>query len=143
MLYDCEAWSLKLTEECGLGVFENRILRRIFGPKRYANRVWRRLHNEKLHRLYRSLNIVRLIKSRTLKWAGHVVRMEEGRNAFKMLTGKPTEKRALGRPRHRWEENITMHLKEISINTRNWVDPAQVRNYWRVLVNVALNLRVP
>jgi len=69
--------------------------------------------------------------------------MEEGRSAFKILTGTPARKRLLGRPRRRWEENIRMDLKEISINTRNWIDSAQDRNYWRPLVNVALNLRVP
>ena len=69
--------------------------------------------------------------------------MEEGRNAFKILTGKPTGKRLLGRPRHRWEDNIRMDLEEIGINVGNWVDSAQDRNYWRALVNAALNLRVP
>jgi hypothetical protein len=79
--------SLTLREECRLIVFENRILRRIFGFKRDANGKWRRLHNEKLHSLYRSPNIVRVIKSIRLKWAGHVARMKEGRCAFKILTG--------------------------------------------------------
>ena len=76
-------------------------MRRIFGPKRDENGDWRRLHNEELHSLYRSYNIVMLIKSRRLRWAGHVARMEEGRSAFKILTGKPTRKRHLGRPRLR------------------------------------------
>ena len=79
----------------------------------------RRLHNEELHSLYRSPNIVKVIKSRRLRWAGHVARMEEGKSAFKILTGKPTGKRPLGRPRHRWEDNIRMDLKEIGINMRN------------------------
>ena len=100
------------------------------------------LHNEELHSLHLP-NIARVIKSRTFKWAGHVARMEEGRRSFKILTGNPTGKRRLGRPRRGWEENIRMDLKEIVINTRNWVDSAQDRDYWRVLVNVALNLRVP
>ena len=113
--------------ECRLRVFENRILRRICG-----------LHNEELHSLCRSPNIVRVIKSRRLRWAGHVVRMEEGRSAFKILTGKPTGKRPLGRPRRRWED-----LEEIGINAGNWIDSAQDRDYWRALVNAALNLRVP
>ena len=69
--------------------------------------------------------------------------MEEGRGAFEILTGKPSGKRPLGRPRHRWEDYVRMDLKEISINTRNWVDSAQYRNYWRALVNAAMNLRVP
>ena len=95
------------------------------------------------HSLYRSSNIFRVIKSRRLRWAGHVARMEEGRSAFKILTGKPTEKRPLRRPRHRWEDNIRMDLEEVGINAGNWVDSAQDRNYWRALVNAALNLWVP
>ena len=102
----CAIWmwnrSPTLREESRLRVFENRILRRIFGPKRDENGEWRRSHNEKLHSLYRSPNIVRVIKSRRLRWAGHVPRMEEGRSAFKILTGKPTGKRPLGRPRRRY-----------------------------------------
>ena len=93
------------------------------------NGEWRRLHNEEIHSLYRSPNIVRVIKSRRLRWAGHVARMEERRSAFKMLTGKHTGNRPLGRPRRRWEDNIRMDLKEININTRNWVDSAQDRDY--------------
>ena len=73
---------------------------------------------------------------------GHVARMEESRSAFKILTGKPTGKRRLGRPRRRWEDNIRMDLEEIGINAGNWVDSAQDRDYWRALVNAALNLRV-
>ena len=84
-----------------------------------------------------------MIKSRRLRWAGHVARMEEVRSAFKILTGKPTGNRPLGRSRRRWEDNIRMDLEEISINAGNWVDSAQDRNYWRALVNAALNLRVP
>ena len=78
-----------------------------------------------------------------MRWAGHVARMEEGRSAFKILAGKPSGKRPLGRPRRRSVDNIRMDLKEIDINTRNWVDSAQDEDYWRVLVNAALNLRVP
>ena len=83
-----------------------------------------------------------MIKSRRLRWSGHVARMEEGRSPFKILTGKPTGKRPLGRPRRRWDDNIRMDLEEIGINARNWVDSAQDRNYWRALVNAALSLRV-
>ena len=129
MLYQCKAWSLTLKEERRLKVFENRILRPIFGPRRDENGKWRRLHNEELYSLYRSPNIVRVIKSRRLRWAGHVLRMEKGRSAFKILTGKPTGKRPLGRPKRRWEDNIRMDLKEIGINTRNWVDSTQDRDY--------------
>ena len=106
MLYGYETWSLTLREECRLKVFENRILRRIFG-----NRERRRLQNEELRSLYRTPNIVRVIKSR--RWAGRVARMEEGRRAFKILTGKLAGKRPLGRPRRRWEDNIRMDLKKI------------------------------
>ena len=87
------------------------ILRRIFEPKKDENGEWTRLHNEELHSLYRSPNIVRVNKSRRLRWAGHVARMEEGRSAFKILTGKPTGKRPLGRPRRIWEDIIRMDLK--------------------------------
>jgi hypothetical protein len=93
--------------------------------------------------LYRSPNIVRVIKCRRLRWAGHVARMEEGRIAFKILTGKPTGKRPLGRPRRRWKDNIRMDLEEIGINAGDWVDSAQDRNYWRAPVNAEFNLRVP
>jgi hypothetical protein len=99
--------------------------------------------NEELRGLYRSPNIVREIKSRILRWEGHVAKMEESRSAFKILTGKSTGKKPLGTPRSRWEDNIRIDLKEIGINTRNWVDSAQDRDYWRALVNAALNIRIP
>ena len=98
---------------------------------------------KKLHSLYRSPNIVRVIKSRRLRWAEHVARIEEGRSAFKILTGKPTGKRPLGRPRRRWEDYSRMDLEEIGINAGNWVDSTQLRDYWRALVNAELNLRDP
>ena len=85
---------------------------RIFGPKRDENGEWRRLHNEVLHSLYRSPNIVRVINSRRLRWAGYVARMEEGRSALKILTSKPTGKRPLGRPERRWEDNIRIGFKK-------------------------------
>jgi hypothetical protein len=101
VLYGCETWCLTLREERRLRVFENRILRRIFGHKSDENWKWRRLHNEELHSLYRSPNIARVMKSRRMKWVGHVARMEEGRSALKILTGKPTGNRHLGRPRRK------------------------------------------
>ena len=103
----------------------------------------KRLHNEELHSLYRSTNIVRVIKSRRLRWAGHVARMEEGRSAFKIVTGRPTGKRPLGRSRRKLEDNIRMDLEEIGINTNSWVDLAKGKDYWRALVDAAFNLRVP
>ena len=92
--------------------------------------------------MYRSPNVVRVFKYRRFRWVGNVARMEEGRSAFKMLTGKPTGNKPLGRPRRRWEDNIRMDLKEIGINAGNWVDSKQDRDYWRALVHAALNLRV-
>ena len=91
----------------------------------------------------RSPNIVRVIKSTTLRWTAHVARIEEGRSAFKILTGKPTGKRPLGRTRRIREDNIRMDLEEKGINAGNWVDSTQDWDYWRALVNAALNLRVP
>jgi hypothetical protein len=98
---------------------------------------------EELHSWYRSPNIVRVIKSRRLRWAGQVAKMEGGRSTFKMLTGKSTGKRLLGRPKRRWEDNMRMDLEKIGINAANWVDSAQDRNYCRELVNAALKLRIP
>ena len=98
-----------------------------------------KLHNEELYSLYRSPNIVRVIKSRIFRCAGHLARMEEIRSAFKIVTCTPKEKRPLEKSRRSWEDNVRMDLKEIGINTRHFVDSAQDRDYWRVLVN----LRVP
>ena len=103
-----------MSEEHRLRVFENRVLRRIFGPKRHrVTGEWRKLHNEKLNDLYSSPNIVPVIKSRRMRWAGHVARMEEGRGVHKVLVGKPEGKRPLGRPRRRWADNIKMDLEEV------------------------------
>jgi len=101
-LYGCENWSPGLKEESRLRVFENRVLRRIFGPKRdEVTGEWRKLQNEELNDLYSSYNTVRVIKSRRMRWAGHVTRMEYRRGVYRVLVGKPVEKRQLGSPRHR------------------------------------------
>jgi hypothetical protein len=111
VLYGCESWSLILTEERRLRVFENRVLRRIFGPKRdKVTGKWRRLHNKELYALYSSPNIIRVIKSRRLRRARHVACMGERRGAYRALVGKPEGRRPLERPRHRWEDNIKMDL---------------------------------
>ena len=103
-----------MTEECRLRVFENRVLRRTFGSKRdEVIREWRKLHNEELYDLYSSPNIVRVIKSRRTRWAGHVVHMGEKRGVYRVLVGKPEGKRPYGRPRRRWEDNIKMELQEV------------------------------
>jgi hypothetical protein len=103
-----------LKEECRLRVFENKVLRRIFGPKRdEVTGEWRRLHNENLCNLYSSPKIIRVIKSRRLRWTGHVARMGERRGAYRALVGKPEERRSLRRPRRRWEDNNKMDLREV------------------------------
>jgi len=113
VLYGCETWSLALREERKLRVFENMVLRRIFGPRRdEVTGEWRKLHNEELNDLYSSPNIVRVIKSRRMRWAGHVARMGEKRGVCRVLLGKPEGRRPLGRPRRRWVDNIRMDLQE-------------------------------
>jgi hypothetical protein len=103
----------KIKEEHRLRVFENRVVRRIFGPKRdEVTEDWRKLHNEELHNLCSSPNIIRMIKSRRMRWAGHVVRMGETRNAYRILVGKPEEGRPLGRPRRRW---IIFNLEDLGV----------------------------
>jgi hypothetical protein len=103
-----------LREEHRLRVFENTVLGRTFGTKRYKlTGVWRNLHNEKLHYLYSSPNIVRVIKSRRIRWTGHVARMGEGRGVYRVLVWEPEGKRILGIPKRRWEDNIKMDLQEV------------------------------
>jgi len=114
VLYGCETWLLTLREERKLRVFENMVLRRIFGPRREeVTGEWRRLHNEELHHLYSSPNNLRVIKSRRMRWAGHVARMGEERGVYRVLVGKPEGKRPLGRPRRRWMDNIRMDLQQV------------------------------
>jgi hypothetical protein len=118
-------------------VFENRVLRRIFGPKRdEVTGEWRKLHNEELRDLYSSPSIIRIIKSRRIRWAGHVARMGEKRNAYKLLVRKPEGKRPLGRPRRRCVDNtIRMGLGEVGWGDVDWIGLAKDRNRWRALVN--------
>jgi hypothetical protein len=129
-------------------VFENRVLRRIFGPKRdEATREWRKLHNEELHNLYSSPDIIRQVKSsqvksRRMRWAGYVARMGEERKMYKVLVGKPEGKRPLGRPRRRWEDGIRMDLREIGFGCVDWIRLSQDRDRWRAVVSAVMNLRV-
>jgi hypothetical protein len=125
-------------------VIENRVLRRLFGPKRdEVTREWRKLHNEELRDLYSSPSIIRIIKSRRMRWAGQVAQMVEKRNAYRLLVGKPEGKRPVGRPRRRWLDNIRMDLGEVGWGDVDWIGLAKDRNRQRALVNSVLNLRVP
>ena len=124
-------------------MFENRVLRRVFGPKRdEVTGKWRKLHDEELRDLYSLPNIVLVVKSRRMRWAGHVVRMGEGRGVHRVLVGKPERKRPLGIPKCRWEDNIKMDLREVG-KDGYWMELAQNRDRWRALVNTVMNLRVP
>jgi hypothetical protein len=124
-------------------VFENRVLRRIFGPKRdEVTGEWRKLHNEELHNLYSSPEIIRQVKSGRMRWAGRVARMGEERKVYKVLVGKTEGKRPLGRPRRRWEEGIRMDLEEIGLGGVDWIRLAQDRDRRRAVVSVVMNLRV-
>ncbi|KAJ4452331.1 hypothetical protein ANN_03856 [Periplaneta americana] len=142
VLYGCETWTLTLREEHRFRVFENKVLRKIFGAKRdEVTGEWRKLHNTELHALYSSPDIIRNIKSRRLRWAGHVARMGESSNAYRVLVGRPEGKRPLGRPRCRWEDNIKMDLREVGYDDRDWINLAQDRDRWRAYVRAAMNLR--
>jgi hypothetical protein len=124
-------------------VFENRVLRRTFGPKRdEVTGEWRKLHNEGLHDLYSSPSIIRIIEARRMRWAGHVARMREKRNSYRLLVGKPEGRMPLGRPRRRWLDNIRMDLVEVGWGDEDWIGLAQDRDSWRALVNSVLNLQV-
>jgi len=119
------------------------VLRRVFGPsKDEVAGEWRKLHNEELNDLYSSPNIVRVIKSRRMRWVGRVSRMGERRDVYRVLVRKPEGKRPLGRPRHRWEDNIEMDLHEVGCGGTEWVELAHDRDRWRALVNAVMNLRV-
>ena len=125
-------------------MFENRVLRKIFGSRRdEVTGEWRRLYNEELNDLYSSPNIVWMIKSRKMRWAGHVARMGEERGLYRVLVGKPEGRRPLGRPRRRWADNIRMDLQEVGCVYRDWIGLAQDRDSLRTLVSAVMNLRVP
>jgi hypothetical protein len=136
-IYYCYYYYLLLLLNSTLRFFENRVLRRIFGPKRdELTQEWRKLHIEELNDLYCSLNIVRVVKSRIMRWVGHVASMGERWNVYRVLVGEPERKRPLERPRHRWQDNIKMDLQD-------WMELAQDRDRWRTLVNAVMKLRVP
>jgi len=144
VLYGCETWSLTLREERRLRAFENWVLRRTFGPKRdEVTDEWRKLHNEELNDLCSSPSIVRVIRSRRMRWTGHVERMGDRRGVYSDLVGKPEGKRPLGRPGHRWEDNIKMNLQKVGCGSMDWIEVDQHRDRWRALVNAVMNLRVP
>jgi hypothetical protein len=133
-----------IREEHRLRVFENRVLRRIFGPKRdEVTGESRKLHNEELRDLYCLPSVIRMIESGRIRWAGHVARMGDKRNAYRLLVGKPEGNKSLGKLRRSWVDNIRMDLVEVGWGNVDWIGLAQDRNRWRALVNSVLNLRVP
>jgi len=133
-----------LRDERRLRVFENRVLRRIFGPERdEVAGEWRKLHNEELNDLYSSPNIVRVIKSRRMRWARHVARMRKRRGVYRVLMGKPEGKIPLGRPRHRWEDNIKMDVLEVGCGGMDFFELAQDRGRWQAFVIAVMNLLAP
>jgi hypothetical protein len=138
VLDGCETWSLTLREERRLRVFENRVLRRVFGPGE-----WRKLHNEELSDLYSLPNIVRVVKSRRMRWAGHVACMGQGRGVYRVLVGKPEGKRPLRRPRRRWEVNIKLDLQEVGGGCGDWMELAQDRDGWWALLSTVMSFWVP
>jgi len=133
-----------LREERKLRVFENMVLRRIFGPRRdEVTGEWRRLYNEEQNDLYSSPNIARAIKLRRMRWAGHVARMGEERGVYRVLVGKQEGKRPLGKPRRSWVDNIKLDLQEVGCGYMDWIGLPQDRDRWRTLVSAVMNLRVP
>ena len=144
VFYGCETWSLTLREEHRLRVFENRVLRKIFGPRRDGvTREWGKLHNEELNDLYCLPSTVRVIKSRRKRWAGHVARLWERRGVNRVLVGKHEGKRPLERPRRSSEDNIKMDLQVVGCWGLDWIELVEDRDRWWPVVNGAKNLRVP
>jgi hypothetical protein len=134
VLYGCETWSLTLREERKL---------RVFGPKREeVTGEWRKLHNEELYDLYCSPNIIRVVKSRKMRWAWHVARMGERTGVYRILVGKPERKRPLGRRRLRWEDNIKIDLQEVGCRGMDCIGVSQDRDRWLAVVNAVMNRRV-
>jgi hypothetical protein len=120
------------------------VLRRLFGPKRYeVTGEWRELHNEELNDRHSLPNIVRVIKSRTMRWAGHVARMVKEKSVHRMLVGKPEGKRPLVRPRRRWKDNIKMDLQDVGMGCGDWMELARARDWWQALVSSVKSFRVP
>jgi hypothetical protein len=133
-----------LREERRLRVFENRVLRRIYEPKRdEVTGEWRKLDNEELSDLYSAPNIIRIIKSCSLRWAGHIARFWLCGGVYRVLVGKPEGKRPLERPRLKWEDNIKIDLQEVVCGGMDWIDVGQDRDRWRAPVNAVMNIRVP
>ena len=125
-------------------MFENRVLRRVFGPKRdEVTGEWRKLHNEEVNDLYSSPTFVRGIKPRRMGRTGHVARMEKRRSIYWVLVGKPEGNRPFGRPRRRWEDDFKMDLQEVGCRDMNWIELAQDRDRWRSIVSMVMNFRVP
>ena len=133
-----------MRQEHRLRVFENKVLREIFGAKKdEITGECRKLHNAELHALYSSPNIIRNLKSRRLRWAGHLAHMEQFRNEYRVLVRKPEGKRPLGRPRRRWEDNIIMELKEIGCDPRDWIALAENNDQWLAYIRAVMHLRIP
>jgi hypothetical protein len=144
VLFGCETWSLTLREERRLRVFENRVLRRIFGPKRdEVTGESSKLHKEELSDLYCSPILIRVIKSIRMRWAGKVSCIGDSKGVYRVLVGKPEGKGPLGRPRRKGEDNIKMGFQEVGRWGMDWIGLARHRDMWRALVSTVMNIRVP
>ena len=133
-----------MQKERKLRVFQNMMLRKTFGPRRdEVTAEWRRLHNKELNDLYYSPNIMWVIKSRRMRWTGHVARMGEESGVYRVLVGKPEGRSPLGRPGRRWVDNIRMDLQEVGCGYMDWIGLTHDRDSWRKLVSALTNLRVP